>query len=155
MDQLKPYVQVQTGRMGLHDRLADLCDIDNHTTTKANTYHWPVQLLSRMLKLNPYNRSENYNIFVTWMSLIAPDFIEFLRRKDERALLILSWWMALMCSVSPFQPWILGRIVPECQAICMYLESASTNTEILRLIEWPAKACGHRHPTPGNFEDVT
>jgi hypothetical protein len=154
-EQLKSFSEEQTGRKGLHDELADLCDIDDYTTTKTNTYHWPVQILSRMLKLKPYDRPENYNIFVTWMGRILPDFITYLRRKDERALLILSWWMALMCAVSSFQPWILGRIVPECQAICMYLESTSSNLEILRLIEWPAKACGYRDPTPRMFEDVT
>lgn len=153
-DVLKPFQEEQSGRSGLHHELADLCGIDDHSTAETNPYHWSAQLLSRMLALKPYNRPENYSIFVTWMGQIEPEFITLLRAKDERALLVLSWWMALMCAVSSFQVWIYGRIVPECKAICQYLEN-STNPDILRLVQWPARACGYYNFTEGTFEDVT
>jgi hypothetical protein len=154
-DELKSFQEEQSGRSGLHHELADLCRIDDRTTAESNPYHWSVQLLSRMLKLKPYNRPENYAIFVTWMGQIRPEFITLLRAKDERALLILSWWMALMCAVSSFQVWIYGRIVPECKAICKYLENTSREPDILRLMQWPARACGYYDFTPETFEDVT
>ena len=102
-DELKPFQGEQSGRSGIHNDLADLCDIEDHSTAEQNPYHWPTQLLSRMLALKPYNRLERYSIFVTWMGQIEPEFITLLRAKDERALLVLSWWMALMCAVSSFQ----------------------------------------------------
>uniref|UniRef100_A0A093V207 Sterol regulatory element-binding protein ECM22 n=1 Tax=Talaromyces marneffei PM1 TaxID=1077442 RepID=A0A093V207_TALMA len=154
-NELKSFQEEQPGRSGLHFELADLCCIGDFTTAETNPYHWSVQLLSRMLTLKPYNRPENYSAFVSWMGQIRPEFITLLRAKDERALLIFSWWMALMCALSSFQVWIYGRIIPECKAICQYLESTSTDPHILRLMEWPARACGFYDFTPETFEDVT
>ncbi|EED21413.1 C6 transcription factor, putative [Talaromyces stipitatus ATCC 10500] len=154
-DRLRGFKEEQSGRAGLRDELANLCEIDDRATSENNPYHWSVQLLSRMMTLKPYNRPENFEIFVTWMGQILPEFITLLRDKDERALLVLSWWMALMCAVSPFQVWIYGRIVPECKAICEYLETTSTDPDILRLIRWPAMACGYHDCNPAAIVDVT
>ncbi|KAH8698653.1 hypothetical protein BGW36DRAFT_149419 [Talaromyces proteolyticus] len=153
-ERLKPFQDEVPGREGMHSALADLCEIDDATTPATNPYHWHVQLLSRMLMLKPFDRPDNYNVFVTWMGQILPEFITLLRGKDERAMLILSWWMALMCAMASFQVWIHARIVPECRAICMYLEQNSTDAEILRLMRWPAQACGYHEWMPETFEDV-
>ena len=40
------------GREGLHPGLANLCDIDETTTENDNPYHWPLRMLSPMLKLD-------------------------------------------------------------------------------------------------------
>lgn len=154
-DRLKPFQQEVAGRVDMHEALADLCEIDDSSTPATNPYHWHIQLLSRMLTLEPLDQPSNYNIVVTWMGQILPEFIALLRVNDERALLILSWWMALMCAMASYQVWIHTRIVPECKAICMYLEENSSNAEILRLVQWPAAACGYRDWTPEALERVT
>jgi hypothetical protein len=154
-DRLKPFQGEVAGRVDMHEALADLCEIDDSTTPETNPYHWHIQLLSRMLTLEPFDQLANYNIFVSWMGQILPEFITLLRVNDERALLILSWWMALMCATAPYQVWIYARIVPECQAVCMYLEENSSNPEILRLVQWPAAACGYRDWTSEALERVT
>ena len=79
----------------------------------------------------------------TFMGRLECDFLALCRKRDVRALIILVQWMGLMCAVAEWQPWIEGRIRAECIAICMFLEH-STDPMILRLLKFPAEACGYR-----------
>lgn len=142
-EQLRPFRDDRPGRDGLPPALVDLCGIDDSTTERTSPYHRPLRLLGPMLRLEPYDQPENYNIFVPFMGQLPPEFISLLRAKDVAALVILASWMGLMCTQMSFQVWIQGRILPECIAICSYLESTATDPRILQLIRFPAQACGH------------
>ena len=126
------------GRVDLHPELADLCEIDDTTTVDSNPYHWPLRMLSNMLHLE--QSPKNFPKFVPFMGRLLPDYLELLQEKDPRALLIFSWWLALMCSVKNW--WLETRIHSECVAICMSLEPIATPL-ILKLLEFPAEACGY------------
>jgi len=131
------------GREGLHQGLANFCGIDETTTEETSPYYEPLRMLSPMLEMKPYDQVEHYNIVVSFIGRLQPEFINLLRAKDTRALMILAYWMGRICPMSSFQPWIVARIVPECIAVCMYLEQTSTDPVTLSLLEFPAKACGY------------
>jgi hypothetical protein len=76
----------------------------------------------------------------TFMGRLLPEFTNLLLQKDTKALVILSYWLAKMCSVKLW--WIRSRVRLECMAICMYLEN-SDDSRILKLLESPAESCGY------------
>lgn len=75
-----------------------------------------------------------------FMGRLEPPYLDLLLRKDPAALLVLSWWLALMCKVDEW--WAETRVRSECTAICMRLEN-SEDPRILRLLEFPASCCGY------------
>ena len=126
------------GRKGLHPGLADLCDIGDTTTENDNPYHWPLRMLSPMLKLDP-TRIHCFRL-TSFVPRLLPEFTSLLIQKDPKALVILSYWLAKMSMVNLwcFHP----RAELECTAICMYLEN-SKDPRILKLLEFPAESCGY------------
>ena len=71
---------------------------------------------------------------------LLPEFTGLLLRKDPKALVILSYWLAKMSELKLW--WIPLRASLECTAICMFLEN-SKDSRILKLLEFPAKSCGY------------
>ncbi|EAW11062.1 Zn(II)2Cys6 transcription factor [Aspergillus clavatus NRRL 1] len=128
------------GREGLDPDLADLCQVDDSTTALTNPYYEPLRLLAAIFTLdrNPKNAAQ----CATFMGRLENKFLALLRARDVPALLILAHWMGLMCTLAEWQPWIEARIRGECTAICIYLEY-STDPRVLRLLQFPASACGY------------
>lgn len=126
------------GAVDLHPGLAELCEIGPTTTEETNAYHWPLRMLTPMMALEPGDKSVPKTI--TFMGRLMPDFMELIRNREPPALLIISYWLALLCSTR--HQWILSRALKECQAICMYLEN-SEDPRVLKLLEFPANACGY------------
>jgi hypothetical protein len=126
------------GREGLHAGLANLCDIDDTTTENDNPYHWPLRLLSPMLKLEATGK--NIGILGFFIARLSPEFINLLLQKDTKALVILCYYLGKMCLLKHW--WIHSRSWSECRAICMYLEN-SQDPRVLKLLEFPAELCGY------------
>ncbi|KAL2808049.1 hypothetical protein BJX63DRAFT_53490 [Aspergillus granulosus] len=126
------------GREGLHPRLADLCGINEFSTMENNPYLWPLRMLSPLLKLEPSVKT--FPRITTFMGRLLPDYYETLIRKDPPALVLLAWWLALMLGVDLW--WVDTRARSECAAICIYLAD-SPDPLVLRLLEFPAQACGY------------
>jgi len=126
------------GRDGLHPELADLCGIDETTTEDDNPYHWPLRMLSPILKLKP--SKENWGKFISFMGRLLPDFTKLLLQKEPKALAVFGYWLGCMCLIQDW--WFNSRFSAECIAICMYLEN-SDDTRILKLLEFPAECCGY------------
>ncbi|OGM50937.1 C6 transcription factor [Aspergillus bombycis] len=131
---------VKQGREGLNPDLADLCGIDESTTAETNPYCEPLGLLTALFQLE--KNFKNSAKCAEFMGKLSNDFLALLRQRDPPALLILAQWMGLMCTMSEWQPWVFGRLVSECIAICMYLEH-DPDPRISRLLEFPAGACGY------------
>ncbi|KAH2004328.1 hypothetical protein KXV80_004227 [Aspergillus fumigatus] len=126
------------GREGLHPELADICGIDDTTTEESNPYLAPLRMLSLLL---PAERSiKSFSKYTTFMGRLLPSFWAQLAEKDPPALIILSWWLAMLDSCRCW--WAETRVHSECAAICMYLED-SEDPRILRLLEFPAEVCGY------------
>ncbi|KAL4930245.1 Zn(II)2Cys6 transcription factor domain-containing protein [Aspergillus undulatus] len=132
--------EITKGREGLHQGLCDLCGITEDTDDESSPYWYPIKLLTPYLELEP--NMQNAALCATWMGRIDPVFVNLCRDRDPRALVILSWWMGLMCSLSEWQPWVEGRVRQECIAVCIYLESMA-DPVILPFLEYPAAAAGY------------
>jgi len=126
------------GREGLHPELADLCGIDETTTENDNPYHWPLRLLSPLMKLEPSR--ETWGKLSTFLGRLLPEFTHLLLQKDPKALVVLGYWLGRVCLIKGW--WPTSRFSAECTAICMYLEN-SDDSRILKLLEYPAECCGY------------
>lgn len=124
----------------LHSGLADLCQVNDTTTPENNPCYIPLKMLSSMLKLDPCY--SNIPKFLDFTLSLQSSYLHLLQKKDPCALVIIAHWMGLMCLTSQWQPWVDCRIRTECVAICIYLES-STDRRILKLLEYPSRACGY------------
>jgi hypothetical protein len=132
------YDDHRLGRDGLPPDLCDLCGIDETTSEDTSPYHWPLRMLAPLLQLELSIHS--FQKYTTFMGRLLPDYLDLLLDKDPAALIILSWWLALMCSVKLW--WFEPRVRAECTAICMYLED-HPDPRILPLLKFPADACGY------------
>ncbi|KAJ5842712.1 Aflatoxin biosynthesis regulatory protein [Penicillium rubens] len=126
------------GRVGLDPDLADLCGITEDSTVEGNVFLWPLRMLMGLL---PFERGPgSFRVYNTWMGRLEGPFYECLLRKEPAALVLLAWWLGLMCYVE--QWWVETRVRSECTAICMFLED-SCDPLVLRLLEFPALCCGY------------
>ena len=134
----RTYEDNRPGRVDLDPDMADLCGIDESTTEETNPYHWPLRMLTNLLPLErTYSSFPKYTNF---MGRLLPEYYEKLLQKDPPALIILSWWLALMNSIPMW--WMETRVKSECVAICMFLED-SEDPLVLKLLEFPAESCGY------------
>ncbi|KAJ5534636.1 hypothetical protein N7527_000890 [Penicillium freii] len=140
------YEDKRPGRVDLDPDLADLCGIGDQTTIEENPYLWPLRMLMALLPLERVTGSSKF--YNTWMGRLENPFYECLIRKETPALVLLAWWLGLMCYVEEW--WIEMRVRSECTAICMFLED-SCDPLVLRLLEFPASCCGYllRHEQEG------
>lgn len=126
------------GRVGLDPDLADLCGIADETTVDENPCLWPLRMLMGLL---PFERvTESSRVYNTWMGRLENPFYECLLRKEPPALVLLAWWLGLMCYVEEW--WVEMRVRSECTAICTFLED-SCDPLVLKLLEFPASCCGY------------
>lgn len=141
MDSRKPQIDFEDkrpGRVGLDPDFADLCGIDESSTVDNNPYLWPLRMLTWLLilEMSPQS-SQTYNM---WMGRLEPEYYDCLLAKDPPALVLLAWWLALICHVDEW--WMENRARSECTAICMLLED-SDDPLVLKLLEFPAESCGY------------
>ncbi|KAE8138329.1 hypothetical protein BDV38DRAFT_244319 [Aspergillus pseudotamarii] len=132
------YDDHRPGRVDLHPELADICGIDDTTTEETNPYHWPLRMLTPLLSLE--RSMKTFTHYTNYMGRLLPEYYDQLLKKDPPALIILSWWLALIVDFDVW--WMDTRAKSECVAICMYLEE-SDDPRILSLLEFPAQVCGY------------
>lgn len=132
------YEDKRPGRVDLDPDLADLCGIGDQTTIEENPYLWPLRMLMALLPFERVTGSSKF--YNTWMGRLENPFYECLIRKETPALVLLAWWLGLMCYVEEW--WVEMRVRSECTAICMFLED-SCDPLVLRLLEFPASCCGY------------
>lgn len=137
-DESKTFDDHRPGRIGLHPGLADLCDIQDDTTELNSPYHWPLRMLTPLLPLPMI--PEHFTKLCAFMGRLRSDYVDLLLQKDERACLVLAYWMAKMCDRPDW--WVYNRMHAECTALCMFLEN-SEDPHILKLLDYPATACGY------------
>ncbi|KAF9893589.1 hypothetical protein FE257_010901 [Aspergillus nanangensis] len=126
------------GREGLHPKFVELCGIQDDTCEETNPYHWPLRMLTPILPLE--RSAKSLSQYTSFMGRLLPDYMKMLQQRDPPALIILSWWLALMYSTKIW--WMETRVQSEVVAICMYLED-SEDPLVLELLEFPAQTCGY------------
>jgi hypothetical protein len=126
---------------------ADLCDIDSSSTGRTNPYHEALRILTELMKLEYV--SANFAKFVYFMTAIKGKYVSLIYAKDPRALLIMGYWFGILCKID--QWWVRDRANLECRSICLFLED-SDDPRIVKLLEFPAEACGYTWSTKDSLE---
>ncbi|PGH06037.1 hypothetical protein GX51_02628 [Blastomyces parvus] len=132
------YSDKRPGPDGLPPEFVELCEIYPDSDGENNPYHPPLRAIASLQKLEP--SSLTFTKLVTFVGTVKSGYRLLLQRKDPRALLILGYWFAMMCSVD--QWWVQARVKSECAAICRFLEQ-NPDQRIQQLLSVPAVACGY------------
>lgn len=142
--------QIQkSGRDNISDVFADLYGINNSSSSKNNPYHGRLRVISALLQLDFTSR--NFIQFVFFLKMLRGDYGNLLQERDPRALLILSYWFAILCKID--QWWIHDRARLECRGMCEYLEN-NDDPRILNLLEFPAQACRYALASPKQYSGL-
>ena len=135
-DRVATYTSQTPGTEGLPRALVELCDINEDSTSANNEYHSIVRMLTPLLRLE--RSVEHFVKLIAFggrtFSLLRP----LLKRRDAKALLLLSYWFALVRQVD--QWWLNVRATSSCLAIVTYLVTIS-DPKINALLSFPA-SCG-------------
>ncbi|KAL8969479.1 MAG: hypothetical protein Q9197_004318 [Variospora fuerteventurae] len=113
--------------------------IEQHSTPKNNAYYATIHTLVPLLTTNRTQKSLTRLMMV--VHRFTPDLYQLLRMRDERALLLLAYWLGLMSEVHLW--WISNRAQSECFACCRYLDANGDDT-IRALLPFPANQCGYQ-----------
>lgn len=130
---------------GLPKQLLHLCGISASTTEaerRRNPYLGALQLLGPLMLEERCSRS--LVKYMRFLSSLPKPFFALLQTNDHLALLILSYWFALVSYVGFW--WVEKRVKRDCTAICMYLD-AHGDAALRPLLVFPASACRYRLTT--------
>jgi hypothetical protein len=121
-----------------------MCNLDASSCAANNPYHTIVRALTPLL-LHMRGTSLRFGPVIAFGGRCWTAFRPLLQRKDERALLLLAYWLVLLGQCD--QWWMSTRARTECAAIVYYLSNvADVASEVVRaLLVYPASfgAAGH------------
>ncbi|KIV79514.1 hypothetical protein PV11_07071 [Exophiala sideris] len=115
--------------------LADVCGIGD-AVNEMNPYDKPFRILDTMFSFP--TRGQSFPKLMSYPCRLESKFVALVHEKDHVALLLLSYWFALMCKLPHW--WCRRRVQHECQSICRYLHMFATRA-IKELLEVPKEAC--------------
>ena len=111
---------------------------DQNSSCYEDPYHSVLQSLAPLLNADTSQASLTQLIAVGHR--FKADFYTLLHTNDLRALLLLAYWLGLMCKVDLW--WVSERAQSECFKCCNYLYVNGGMT-IHRLLPFPAQCCGY------------
>jgi hypothetical protein len=127
------------GTEGLPAELVTIFEVKEASTCDRHQYLRDLRRLCRLLAINP----ENELALLQYMQLVDGVSLQFIRLSnalDSRALMLLSYWLALLCAKDCW--WSRLRARNDCWAICEHLDKCGD--ELLRkYMDFPAAACGY------------
>lgn len=149
-DSLGTFTKDRSGIDDIPISLAQLCGMDADSSAQSNPYYRIVSLLTPVMRLEP--SSENFPTLLAFSGRTWQDFRPLLLRKDPKALLLLSYWLALFHQID--QWWILRRVRTSTAAIVNYLSILQDPT-IMSLVGFPAAfAAGDDLAAGRHLQDV-
>ena len=122
--------------------LNTLLGISPESNQGNNVYDAVLQSLIPLLSMKPSDISLTQLMAV--MYRFKPEFYELLERRDLRALLLLAYWLGLMCRVDLW--WVSSRARSECMTHCEYLDSCGDRS-FRKLLVFPAQCCNYQLQT--------
>ncbi|KAK9351006.1 hypothetical protein V1523DRAFT_442222 [Lipomyces doorenjongii] len=129
---------IRRGFEGIPYAFVLLYSVDNSSTAHSNPYHAAVHTIAplRHIECDPSTVVR----FLSFITLMQPDFKRLLEQKDPRALLLLAYWYAKVCHSLW---WMVRRAVLECQAICIYVERHHAGERAIQeMLQFPKMRCG-------------
>ncbi len=128
---------------GLFDQLVCFCEPDG----PSNPYHEALEALAPLIHLECDAETLLYHL--SFITALTPTFKALLENKNHKALLVMSFWYAGLCTYDCW--WTQQRSMVECRAICEYLETHAEDGRILQILRFPARACGYRGWSKDHF----
>ncbi|KAL6242520.1 hypothetical protein RBB50_010660 [Rhinocladiella similis] len=106
--------------------------------------HPYLKLLRRLCRLLPIDPENEFALlqYMQFVEGISSHFLHLLNSLDTRALLLVSYWLALLCAKDCW--WTRLRAQNDCWAICEHIEQ-SGDKFLWRYMDYPAIACGYRY----------
>lgn len=127
------------GSAAIPEDLKTLFDIKHDSNSCKNAYYSILRSLLPLLANYPAAASLNHLMAV--VHRFKPDFYQLILSRDLRALLLLAYWLGLMCNVHLW--WVSSRARSECFACCRYLDMSGD--DIIRgLLPFPAQCCDYQ-----------
>ncbi|KAL8957426.1 MAG: hypothetical protein Q9193_005297 [Seirophora villosa] len=127
------------GFQDVPEDLKNIFGIEQDSNPMNNVYYTTLQALVPLLTTN--HTTKSLTQLMTVVHRFTPQFYRRLLDRDVRALLLLAYWLGLMCEVHLW--WISSRAKSECFACCRYLDMNGNDT-IRGLLPFPAQLCGYR-----------
>ena len=138
-DDQRSFTNLAPGIQGIPQAFVEICGLNSSSINANNVYHTPLRLLSETMKLEV--TPGNLYLLVQFAGGVGGRFLDLLKVKEHRALLIFSYWLGKLCSMPLW--WCPGRARRDCTAICMYLDQPTHDRRIRKMLEWPAGACDY------------
>ncbi len=135
----RPFWEESSDLSKVYPAFVRLCGLESLARPETSPYYLPLRVLSPMLPLP--RTLDNLLTFSTFLGSVHDAFFALLVANDEKALLILGYWLGLMCGIERW--WCEERVRRDCTAICMYLDERGSPA-IKALLDWMAWACEFR-----------
>ena len=119
--------------------LKTLFGIRHDSSSCNNAYYSTLRSLVSLLA--DYPEGTSLTLLMAVVHRFKPVFYQLILSRDLRALLLLSYWLGLMCNVHLW--WVSSRARSECFACCKYLD-VSGDDIIRGLLSFPAKCCDYQ-----------
>lgn len=132
-DEQHTFTYEQPGISGIPRAFVELCELDQNSSPTNHPYHRMVRLLTPLLHLQP--NVHNFNRLFAYCGRTWENYKPLLTRRDARALLLISYWFALLRQID--QWWLTTRAKSECLAIVSYLHDLYM-PDIDALLPYPA-----------------
>ncbi|KAL8707913.1 MAG: hypothetical protein Q9220_007133 [cf. Caloplaca sp. 1 TL-2023] len=137
---------IDEGRLeDMPEGFEEIFNMEQDWSTHGNAYSTALQALVPLLTVDPKTISVTQLMMV--VHRFTPNFYQLLRSRDARALLLLAYWLGLMCEVHLW--WVSKRARSECFACCRYLDLNGNDT-VRGLLSFPAQRCGYQADRPDN-----
>lgn len=132
-DDVGSFTSDEPGVEGLPPAFVRLCELDEFSTSHENPYHKILRHLTPLLemKVNP----ENMNKIFAFGGRMHKVFRPLVIQKDVRALLLLSWWLALLRQVDEW--WVKAWARTSCRSVVAHLSSLQ-DPKVQALLVYPA-----------------
>lgn len=138
---LQPLEDCRSGTDGIPEEFTTVFGVVEGSSCDSHPYLTALRRLCRLLYIDPESDLAffSYTQFVEGMS---PQFVGLLNALDTRALMLLSYWLALLCVKDCW--WSRFRANLDCRAICEHLEKHGDEL-LWRYMDFPARACGYSY----------
>ncbi|KEF55336.1 uncharacterized protein A1O9_08086 [Exophiala aquamarina CBS 119918] len=124
---------------GIPAELAQMFGVKKTSTCDQHHYLGVLRRLCRLLRVDPGNNMALLQ-YMQFVEGLSSRFVSLLNTLDIRALLLLSYWLALLCAKKCW--WSQQRARNDCWAICKYLENHG-DEGLWNYMDFPAAACDY------------
>lgn len=135
-------LQLNDNRPGTDGIPAELAKIFGVKKTSICDHHYYLSVLRRLCRLLRVDPGNDVALlqYMQFVEGLSSHFVSLLNALDIRALMLLSYWLALLCAKECW--WSRLRATNDCWAICKHLEHHG-DEKLWKYMDFPAAACDY------------